>query len=70
MALSNEQLETLCKLKQGELTCAFITAGGDGFSCGKGTFAEPHIRKRIAEGTMAAKGDNCSGPPEFAKAED
>lgn len=55
----------VCRLGDGEATCAFLTFGGD-WLCAKGM---PHvaatIRNRLAIGSMAAKGDNCSGPPAF-----
>lgn len=60
-----EHLDNICKLGQGEAVCAFVGAGADGFSCMKGSAVDATIRQRIASGSMNAKGDNCSGPPEF-----
>lgn len=57
--------QSVCRFGGRETTCAFL-AMGDGFFCAKGM---PHvaevIRGRLADGTMGAKGDNCSGPPDF-----
>ena len=63
--LPNGHEEKVCKAGCGEATCAFLTAGGDGFRCAKDSVIEKNIRQRLAEGTMRAKGDNCSGPPDF-----
>ena len=58
---------SVCRLGDGEATCAFLMFGG-GWLCAK---AVPGIaatvRGRLAAGTMVAKGDNCSGPPEFKR---
>ncbi len=63
---SEEHLQNVCKLGQGEVVCAFLTSGPGGFTCTKGTSMEDTIRQRLASGSMNAKGDNCSGPPNFA----
>ncbi len=47
-----------------ECACSFLIFG-DGFECAKGTFMEKLIEERRRAGTMNAKGDNCSGPPDF-----
>jgi len=57
--------ETVCKRGQRNLTCSFIGATGSGFHCLKGTAFEPEINRRRAEGSIGARGDNCSGPPDF-----
>lgn len=58
---------SVCALGAGEATCAFLTFGGDlpEWRCAKSSEIEPLIRARLAEGTMAARGDNCSGPPDY-----
>lgn len=66
--LTKEHLADVCKLGKGAATCSFLTMGGGGFECAKGTAFEAAIRQRWAAGTMGAKGDNCSGPPDFAPA--
>lgn len=56
----------VCKFGQGPATCAFlIIAGEDGLQCAKGSGYERVIQTRLSEGTMRAKGEYCSGPPEF-----
>lgn len=66
MGLKKEHLEKICKLGSGEATCSFLSfAPGDGFSCSKKTGLEEIIRQKRASGQMKAKGDNCSGPPNF-----
>ena len=64
--LSEEHVKEICKMGRGPKTCAFLIMSGKGFECGKGSGVEPCIRMRIAEGIMTAKGNNCSGPPNFA----
>jgi len=61
MKISEQKLKDVCLLGQGEKTCAFIVCGADGFECSKGTGIEPHIRLRLIEGTMKARGNNCEG---------
>ena len=62
--------ETICKKGQGEKTCSFLgvepLAHGARLVCLKGSGFESNILKRRSEGSMCAKGDNCSGPPSFA----
>jgi hypothetical protein len=54
-----EQVREKCKLGQGELCCAYLAFGGDGFECLKGTSLELTIKQRLASGSMKAKGDYC-----------
>jgi hypothetical protein len=61
--LSEQQVKDLCKAGKGEATCSFLTMGGSGMCCSKGSVFEAVIRERRP--TMRAKGDNCSGPPDF-----
>jgi hypothetical protein len=63
--VTDEQAKNLCKMGQGDTCCAFLVAGRNGFACAKGTDMAGHIHYRLAEGTMNAKGNNCSGPPHF-----
>ncbi|MBI4992315.1 MAG: hypothetical protein HZB99_03785 [Candidatus Harrisonbacteria bacterium] len=66
MGLNEEQLKNICKLGKGEVTCSFLgMIPGSGFSCLKGTPVEAIIWERRDSGKMSAKGDNCSGPPNF-----
>lgn len=59
--------DRVCKKGQGAATCCFLGMGGHptGMKCLKGSDFEPAIRENMTRGTMRAKGDNCSGPPEF-----
>ncbi len=65
MSIGDDQLFQVCKYRQADLCCSFLTMAPDGFECGKGTPSEAIIRSRREAGTMKAKGDNCSGPPDF-----
>ena len=61
--LERDILITRCKPGQGAVTCSFLSAGGAGWSCTKGTELEAIFRARRPQ--MVAQGDNCSGAPTF-----
>jgi len=52
-----EEAKTICKLTQGEDTCAFLVVDADGFACERmnGSISLI-ILDRLKEGTMNAKG--------------
>ena len=56
-----DYVDKTCKLGHGEACCAFLMMGATGFECAKGTEVGGTIRRRLAEGSMNAKGDNCAG---------
>ncbi len=58
---------SVCKFGKGQETCSFLGISGDGLRCLKGSSFESAIKQRLQEGSMSAKGDNCSGPPDFKK---
>jgi hypothetical protein len=62
--ITREQVFKLCLPGSGEKTCAYLTMG-PGWNCAKGESFERAITQRAALGLMTAKGNNCSGPPEF-----
>jgi hypothetical protein len=59
----------VCKFGKGQSTCAFmiLSSGSGGLrkQCAKGSHYERIIRDRLEKKSMGAKGDNCSGPPDF-----
>jgi hypothetical protein len=59
MALSNEHVETICKMGQKEQCCRYLTCGVDGFECEKNGPFKKTIDSRAPY--MTAKGDNCKG---------
>jgi len=63
--IDSQHVDTVCKIGEGEATCAFLLVGGPNFSCAKYTQHEETPRNRVEEGSMGAKRDNCSGPPAF-----
>lgn len=65
MGFSKEHLEKICKLGKDQATCSFLSFTPGGFSCVKKTRLEEIVRQKRAAGEMNAKGDNCSGPPNF-----
>lgn len=64
--ISVDHGKNVCKLGQGSAACAFLTIdGSEGLKCAKQGDFEGIIRERLSKGSMSAKGDNCSGPPDF-----
>lgn len=59
--------ENVCKFGKGRVTCSFLGITTDGLHCLKNSSFESAIRQRRQENSMRAKGDNCSGPPDFQK---
>lgn len=59
----------ICKFGKGPETCSFLGMTGNEFQCLKGSSLESVIRQRRRENSIRAKGDNCSGPPDFKVAE-
>lgn len=59
-----------CGLGEGETCCAFLSMSGGGFACGRTIPGlEAHVRQRLLEGTMKAKGDPGDAPyPECQRA--
>lgn len=62
--LKEDHVVNVCKRGQGAETCAFLSFS-QGFACGKNSSIDEALRQRIAEGTMSAKSDNCTGTPAF-----
>lgn len=71
VSVPREYETTVCKRGQGAITCCFLAVGpvgpvGEvGYACLKKSSLEANIRVKLRNGTMLAKGDNCSGPPDF-----
>lgn len=57
----------VCRPGDRENCCAFIASDAPpSFFCAKGDpLLVLAIRERLAEGSMGARGDNCSGPPDY-----
>lgn len=62
--LAESYLEKVCKFGQESLVCRFLVLGTQGLSCAKKTssFRDTIEQKK---GEMRARGNNCSGPPDF-----
>lgn len=56
--------DKVCKKGQKDLMCSYLGMMPK-FMCLKGSNVEEIINERRREGSMGAKGDNCSGPPDF-----
>ncbi len=65
VGLDKKHIEKICKLGGDEAVCSFLSYTPDGFTCLKKTELEEFISQKRAAGEMRAKGDNCSGPPNF-----
>lgn len=68
---TDRHLDSVCRPGHGGDTCAYLTmrpvAGGSIWQCAKSDpIVTEAIRERLAQGTMKAQGDNCSGPPEWS----
>ena len=65
--IQDTQIEEVCRQGQGHKCCKYLTfsARGGGWKCAKGS----ELQKIIDEisSNMIAKGDNCSGFPDFIK---
>jgi hypothetical protein len=64
--LTEHHIREVCQVGAGKHCCSFLVCGPGGFECSKRTPIELLIRLRRSAGTMVAKGENCSGPPEFS----
>ena len=61
---TQEHVNSVCKLGQGEQTCRYLTSTGgkkQGWTCEKSGSLRRILDERVAYGTMNAKGDNCGG---------
>ena len=66
VAVTEEQKERLCMTGEttgSSKTCRYLVMSA-GYCCAKGSSLQATIDARVQ--TMRAKGDNCSGPPNFA----
>jgi len=61
--ISEETSKEICKRGQGEDCCRYLMNNGGNWNCGKGSNFEAMINEKA--GTMSAKSNNCSGPPNF-----
>ena len=64
MPLADDFVRKACRPGRGEGTCVFLMNSGM-WTCAKGTQFESVLRERKDTGTSKAKGDNCTGPPNF-----
>ena len=70
IAVTKEHQTEVCRLGQGELCCSYLGfTPGVGMACLKASQFEEMISKRREAKSMAAMGDNCSGPPDFEPTE-
>ncbi len=63
--IDEERQKNTCLVGKGAACCSFLVMGPNGFACAKGSSFEEALLERRAKKSMAAMGDNCSGPPIF-----
>lgn len=62
----DEVVATKCLPGRGAKSCAYLMHDGQGWACGKESERlVAQVRERLAIGVMTARGDNCSGPPNY-----
>lgn len=61
--IPNGHETTICLIGKKQETCKFLSIDGKGYQCLKNSSLEKIIIERAS--SMRAKGDNCSGPPDF-----
>lgn len=61
LPLTEKHIMNVCKFKQGKDTCAFLVFAIPNLECAKGTDGESYIAKRLSDGSMNSKGNNCDG---------
>src|SRR5262245_18136903 len=52
---------TVCRIGQGADCCRYLTMSPGGWSCQKLTGLKAELDRRVAAGTMVARGNNCPG---------
>lgn len=67
MSLTEKQIKEICKMDQGEGCCRYLTIDGGRWACAKLTPLKSMLDRRVDEGKMRAKGDNCEGVDMNAK---
>lgn len=60
--IAAQHVTDICQPGKDETTCRYLMFGPGGWLCAKASNMQPMIDAR----TLRAKGDNCSGSPEFA----
>lgn len=55
-----------CKMGRGTETCRYLGIGQT-YTCLKGSTFQTLIDERVANDQIGAKGDNCSGAPDFVQ---
>ena len=59
--ISKTHLYNVCRYKQGENTCRYISLTPQGYVCVKNSPMKKMLDERVKEDKMKAKGDNCEG---------
>lgn len=60
-SIPKEHLKDVCRIGMKKVTCRYVGLGKEGWICIKGAV----IAEQLRVASMLARGDNCSGPPDF-----
>jgi len=63
--ISKERADEVCRMGQGRVCCIFVGDAPQGLVCLKRSVYATEMIQRKLMGQTKAKGDNCSGPPDF-----
>ena len=58
---TDEWTKTICKIGQMAACCRYLTMSPAGWSCEKHSPLSVILDRRVEDGTMNARGDNCPG---------
>jgi len=56
-----KHVNLVCKIGKGADCCRYLAVAGDGWSCLKHTTLKEYLDRRVREGKMRARSDNCPG---------
>lgn len=59
--LTEDHVMATCKPGAGAATCRYLAMGAGGWSCEKHSSLAAALDRRVEEGTINARGDNCEG---------
>lgn len=57
----DRRVKDVCKIGQGADCCRYLACGAKLFECLKHTSLKGELDRRVSEGSMTARGDNCEG---------
>jgi len=61
LLLSKDEVNNICKISQGILTCRYLGLGNNGYFCAKNTPFKDFLDEMASNKTLIARSDNCQG---------